>query len=141
MTDAEMDAWAVEGNYIRSLSLMNLLNKYPGDRVQWFRAEAEMQRWQEQVEQKLAELLRTGRSFAKMQSVWSELAERQLPDQLGAAAYARQKAAMYARRTAEVHQKLRELGYENLLERNANLVAFVDEERRKEAQLVSQACA
>jgi hypothetical protein len=48
---------------------------------------------------------------------------------------------MYARRTAEVHQKLRELGYENLLERNANLVAFVDEERRKEAQLVSQACA
>ncbi|KAJ7714457.1 hypothetical protein B0H14DRAFT_2546347 [Mycena olivaceomarginata] len=124
MTDAEMDAWAVEG-----------------DRVQWFRAEAEMQRWQEQVEQKLAELLRTGRSFAKMQSVWSELAERQLPDQLGAAAYARQKAAMYARRTAEVHQKLRELGYENLLERNANLVAFVDEERRKEAQLVSQACA
>lgn len=136
-----MDAWAVEGNYIRSLSLMNLLNKYPGDRVQWFRAEAEMQRWQEQVEQKLAELLRTGRSFAKMQSVWSELAERQLPDQLGAAAYARQKAAMYARRTAEVHQKLRELGYENLLERNANLVAFVDEERRKEAQLVSQACA
>ncbi|KAJ7798108.1 hypothetical protein B0H14DRAFT_2618184 [Mycena olivaceomarginata] len=36
MTDAEMDAWAVEDNYIRSLSLMNLLNKYPGDRVQWF---------------------------------------------------------------------------------------------------------
>ncbi|KAJ7815199.1 hypothetical protein B0H14DRAFT_3746508 [Mycena olivaceomarginata] len=124
MTDAEMDAWAVEG-----------------DRVQWFRAEVEMQRWQEQVEQKLAELLRMGRSFAKMQSVWSELAERQLPDQLGAAAYAHQKAAMYARRTAEVHRKLRELGYENLLERNANLVAFVDEERRKEAQLVSQACA
>ncbi|KAJ7820173.1 hypothetical protein B0H14DRAFT_2600157 [Mycena olivaceomarginata] len=113
MMDAEMDAWAVE----------------------------EMQRWQEQGEQKLAELLRMGRSFAKMQSVWSELAGRQLPDQLGAAAYAHQKAAMYARRTAEVHQKLRELGYENLLERNANLVAFVDEERRKEAQLVSQACA
>jgi hypothetical protein len=38
-----------------------------GDRVQWFRAEAEMQRWQEQGKQKLAELLRTSR--------WSALAQ------------------------------------------------------------------
>ncbi|KAJ7039981.1 hypothetical protein C8F04DRAFT_1254428 [Mycena alexandri] len=34
MTDAEMVEWSNEG-----------------DRVQWFRAEAEMQRWQEQTEQ------------------------------------------------------------------------------------------
>ncbi|KAK6980805.1 CxC2 domain-containing protein [Favolaschia claudopus] len=55
MTDAEMDEWSSEG-----------------DRVQWFRAEAEMQRWQEQTEQKLAELLRTNRK-------WSTLGQKWLP--------------------------------------------------------------
>ncbi|KAJ7067668.1 hypothetical protein C8F01DRAFT_670999 [Mycena amicta] len=40
MTDVEMDEWSREG-----------------DRVQWFRAEAEMLRWREQKEQKIAELL------------------------------------------------------------------------------------
>ncbi|KAJ7460466.1 hypothetical protein B0H11DRAFT_1923867 [Mycena galericulata] len=42
MTDTEMEEWSSEA--------------MAGDRVQWFRAEAEMQRWQEQGEQKLAEL-------------------------------------------------------------------------------------
>jgi hypothetical protein len=45
-----------------------------GNRVQWFRAEAEMQRWKEQKEQKLAELLRTNRSFLKMEATWTALA-------------------------------------------------------------------
>ncbi|KAK7021678.1 hypothetical protein R3P38DRAFT_2533474, partial [Favolaschia claudopus] len=67
-----------------------------GDRVQWFRAEAEMQRWQEQGEQKLAELLRTNRSFLKMEDTWQVLGKRN--NQPGHAAYAKQKAAMYRRR-------------------------------------------
>ncbi|KAJ6479795.1 hypothetical protein C8R45DRAFT_1101241 [Mycena sanguinolenta] len=87
MSDVEMEAWASEG-----------------DRVQWFRAETEMQRWQEQIEQKLAELLRTYRSFTKMQAVWLELAASAV--QHGAAAYARQKAAMYMRRASEADVRL-----------------------------------
>ncbi|KAJ7866022.1 hypothetical protein B0H14DRAFT_2573576 [Mycena olivaceomarginata] len=42
LTNKEMDEWSQES-----------------DRVQWFRAEAEVQRWQEHVEMRLAELLRT----------------------------------------------------------------------------------
>ncbi|KAF7335902.1 CxC2 domain-containing protein [Mycena sanguinolenta] len=109
MADAEMDAWAIEG-----------------DRVQRFRAEADMQRWQEQIEQKLAELLRTGRSFGKMQSVWSELAT--ISQQDGATAYAFQKSAMYKRRAAEVDTRLRELGYSKLCQKGASLVSFIEEE-------------
>ncbi len=76
-----------------------------------------MQRWQEQVEQKLAELLRTARSFAKMQSVWAQLADNQPSHRRGAAAYARQKAAMYEKRTVQTREKLQELGYsKNLYE-------------------------
>ncbi|KAJ6482251.1 hypothetical protein DFH09DRAFT_1462551, partial [Mycena vulgaris] len=119
MSSAEMDAWSSEG-----------------DRVQWFRAEAEMQRWQEQGEQKLVELLRTMRSFAKMQSVWAELAERQASDCLGARAYARQKASMYNRRRLEARKKIQEIGCGHLLEETANVVAFVEQERKKEAELM-----
>ncbi|KAJ6620174.1 hypothetical protein B0H10DRAFT_2023034 [Mycena sp. CBHHK59/15] len=122
MSSSEMDAWSSEG-----------------DRVQWFRAQAEMQRWQEQWEQKLVELLRTIRSFARMQSIWTELAERQLPDQLGAKAYARQKAAMFDRRREEGCQSIRKLGYGDLLKEKANVVLFVEGEREREAALVKAA--
>ncbi|KAJ7788052.1 hypothetical protein B0H14DRAFT_2628674 [Mycena olivaceomarginata] len=66
------------------------------DRVQWFRAEAEMQRWQEQKEQKLAELLWTNRSFLKMEATWTALASESAI--AGHRAYARQKAATYQTR-------------------------------------------
>ncbi|KAJ7712619.1 hypothetical protein B0H16DRAFT_1479244 [Mycena metata] len=103
MSTAEMNEWANEG-----------------DLVQWFRAEAEMQRWQEQSEQKLVELLRTPSG------------------RYGAAAYARQKAAMYEKRTEEARTKVKELGYGSLLGKGANVVALIDSQRRLEAEPRSQ---
>ncbi|KAJ7022800.1 hypothetical protein C8F04DRAFT_1194153 [Mycena alexandri] len=122
MSSSEMDAWSNEG-----------------DRVQWFRAEAEMQRWQEQWEQKLAELLRTIRSFSRMQLVWAQLADTQPADRPGASAYAHQKAAMYARRAKEGRESIKKLGYGDLIKEKANLVLFVETERQKEAALVKAA--
>ncbi|KAJ7663720.1 hypothetical protein DFH06DRAFT_986389 [Mycena polygramma] len=119
MSDQEMDAWSSEG-----------------DRVQWFRAGAEMQRWQEQGEQKLVELLRTARSFTKMQSVWSTLAETQPNDRQGAAAYARQKAAMYERRASEARKHVKNEGYQELLGETANVVRFLEGERSKEKDVI-----
>jgi hypothetical protein len=124
--------------FILTHTLLEILS---GDRVQWFRAEAEMQCWQEQGEQKLSELLRTSRSFAKMKVVWAELAVIQPSNRRGAQAYARQKAAMYERRASEACSKLRGLGYGHLLEKCANLVSFVQERRKKEAEFISQAVA
>ncbi|KAK6984041.1 hypothetical protein R3P38DRAFT_3456387 [Favolaschia claudopus] len=120
---------------------MRAYKEIPGDRVQWFRAEADMQRWQEQIEQKLAELLRTRRSFLKMESVWLELAPLQPLDRPGAAAYACQKAAMYQRRASEAYTKLKELGYESLLRRDANLLEFVEQERKKQADFIRSSVA
>ncbi|KAJ7239653.1 hypothetical protein C8J57DRAFT_1564709 [Mycena rebaudengoi] len=124
MTDEEMTEWTEEG-----------------DRVQWFRAEADVQRWQEQGEQKLAELLRTVRSFKKMSAVWKQLAEMQSADQPGAKAYARQKAAMYQRRMEEAEQFVVGAGYKELLGNDANLIRFVREQRAKEAQIFADAVA
>ncbi|KAJ7495577.1 hypothetical protein FB451DRAFT_1164304 [Mycena latifolia] len=122
MSNAEMDAWSNEG-----------------DRVQWFRAQAEMQRWQEQGEQKLVELLRTMRSFAKMHSVWAQLAEIQPSDRSGAKAYARQKVAMYERRRLEAQKKVQEAGYSHLLQSKANVLSFVEEQRQKEKEFIANA--
>ncbi|KAJ7652290.1 hypothetical protein B0H17DRAFT_1163665 [Mycena rosella] len=122
MTSAEMDEWSSEG-----------------DRVQWFRAEAEMQRWQEQGEQKLGEVLRTNRSFLKMQQTWKKLACRS--PLAGHQAYANQKAAMYRERAAAAQKLLTSLGYGDLLGENANLIQRVRLDREREAQLVRDSLA
>ncbi|KAJ7776208.1 hypothetical protein B0H16DRAFT_1302413 [Mycena metata] len=128
MSSSEMDTWSNEGDL-------------PGDRVQWFRAQAEMQRWQEQWEQKLVELLRTIRSFSRMQLVWNQLANAQPEDRSGARAYAHQKAAMYDRRRQEGCEKISKLGYGELLDEKANVLLFVEKERVKEAALLKLALA
>ncbi|KAJ7213665.1 hypothetical protein C8J57DRAFT_1029924, partial [Mycena rebaudengoi] len=45
-----------------------------GDRVQWFRAEADMERWQEQIEARLANIRCTIRSFRTYKHMWTTLA-------------------------------------------------------------------
>ncbi|KAJ7939058.1 hypothetical protein B0H13DRAFT_1851231 [Mycena leptocephala] len=122
MSNNEMEAWSNEG-----------------DRVQWFRAEAEMQRWQEQWEQKLVELLRTARSFSRMQAVWTQLSKNQPQGRPGARAYALQKAAMYEKRWIQAHKNLRNLGFGHLLGEAANVIEFVEQERKKEADILNQA--
>jgi hypothetical protein len=64
-----------------------------GDRVHWFRAEVEMERWREQWEIKLVEFLRCIRSFQKMSETWSSLAAR--PSSQSHTAYACKKSLMY----------------------------------------------
>ncbi|KAJ7152450.1 hypothetical protein C8R46DRAFT_1302833 [Mycena filopes] len=106
-----------------------------GDRVQWFRAEAEMQRWQEQAEQKLAELLRTNRSFLAMETAWTRLAE----GPAGHRAYALQKAAMYRQRAETAQGLITGLGYGDLLAAGASVVRRVQAEREAEEKLVKKA--
>ncbi|KAJ7443174.1 hypothetical protein B0H11DRAFT_1881567 [Mycena galericulata] len=120
LSQSEMEEWSSEG-----------------DRVQWFRAEAEMQRWQEQKEQKLVELLRTIRSFVKMQSVWTKLGDMHLSNHPGHAAYAWQKASMYERRAEEAREYVKIGGYEALLSPKANVIEFIEGQRVVESDYIS----
>ncbi|KAJ7884770.1 hypothetical protein B0H14DRAFT_2564170 [Mycena olivaceomarginata] len=99
------------------------------DRVQWFRAEAEVQRWQEDVEMRLAELLRTIRSLHKWDKVWMQLGNT---PKFGYSAYAKQKAHMYRVRGEQCEKLIRDSGYGTLLEPGTNLVEFVVAERERE---------
>ncbi|KAJ7061920.1 hypothetical protein C8F01DRAFT_1082533 [Mycena amicta] len=67
------------------------------DRVQWFRAEAEMYRWLEQYERKHAELMRIIERFRRDGTVWAGLADRekQTNGTNGTVVFARMQASMY----------------------------------------------
>jgi hypothetical protein len=122
MSDIEMDEWSNEGEVL-TFWVLNALNLTTpqGDRVRWFRAEEEMQKLQEQGEQKLTELLRTNHSFLAM------------------GAYAKQKAVMY-RKCAEMAQALiLGVGYGDLLASDASLVQCVQEELDAERKFLVEA--
>lgn len=71
-----------------------------GERVQWFRAEAEMERWREQWEIKISEFIRCSRSFETMSKTWSQLAETHGSPVY--AVYARKQACKYRRMKTQV---------------------------------------
>ncbi|KAJ7101819.1 hypothetical protein C8R43DRAFT_963921 [Mycena crocata] len=74
--------------------------KEESDRVQWFRAEAEMYRWLEQYERKHAELMRVIERFRRDGVVWVGLADREEErngGRNGQVNFARMQAAMYRR--------------------------------------------
>ncbi|KAJ7632060.1 hypothetical protein B0H17DRAFT_1217613 [Mycena rosella] len=74
--------------------------KRESDRVQWFRAEAEMYRWLEQYKRKHVELMRVIARFRRDSEVWGKRADREegLSGGVnGSASFARMQAAMYQR--------------------------------------------
>jgi hypothetical protein len=102
------------GRYALLLRETDSISLFLGDRVQWFRAEADMERWQEQVEIKLAEFLRHACSCKRMKTVWSQLSESQSENLPGYVAYAKQKAAMFARMERECEDSFDKAGYKDL---------------------------
>lgn len=88
-----------------------------GDRVQWFRAQADMERWQEEVEILEEEFRRAIRGFEKMEQVWSSLAmsEGSKSDfdprvAKGKMAYGKKKAAMYGEMAKEARMVFHSIG-------------------------------
>ncbi|KAJ7860564.1 hypothetical protein B0H14DRAFT_3622269 [Mycena olivaceomarginata] len=74
--------------------------KKESDRVQWFRAEAEMYRWLEQYERKHAELMRVIERYRRDSVVWTGLADREEKGNggiNGVVNFARMQAAMHRR--------------------------------------------
>jgi predicted RNA-binding Zn ribbon-like protein len=133
MTEKEMAKWEAKGNPHLHVELQMLMAFISGERVQWFHAEAEMQRWQEQVEQKLAELLRTIQSFNKMKETWTALSLTQPSNLPGHIAYAKKKTSMYESMESNCKKKLEGAGYKHLLSMEDTLADYVDARRAEEA--------
>ncbi|KAJ3511561.1 hypothetical protein NMY22_g15609 [Coprinellus aureogranulatus] len=105
------------------------------NRVQWFRAEAEMMRFREECESTIADFLRCIRYFDKMNSVWDELA-RGYSDLSAHAIYARNSAKMYMRMAREARQRFGEstgMNADSMLTSGELLAVQIQRMREKEA--------
>ena len=147
MSEKELQDWIDEGLSPFLLPKRTYEHRSLADRVQWFRAEAEMQRWLEEVEIKLTDFLRSIRSFQKMSQASQycihiiSLSEHvidvaQLGDNTsaGKAVYARKKSAMYKRMEDEARRLLESVGYHDLLdhiESGRSLSNFILEQRQR----------
>ncbi|KAK1234885.1 hypothetical protein PQX77_001902 [Marasmius sp. AFHP31] len=65
------------------------------DRVQWMRSEADFERWQEQLERKHAEFMRSIAFFANARDTWKTLASDECSSTPGHRAYAKEHSDMY----------------------------------------------
>ncbi|KAF9026451.1 hypothetical protein BDZ89DRAFT_1161242 [Hymenopellis radicata] len=90
-----------------------------GERVRWFRLEAEMRRWREHHERKQTEFLNLIRNRTHERDAWKDRAiflEKTRPEKPGYIAYAREQAARYNDGLERAKRRAREAGYGHILE-------------------------
>lgn len=87
-----------------------------GKRVRWFRAEAEMLRWMEQVELKHAQFARVIDYHDKLSKVWFDASEIGAEEgrSAGVIAFARKQAGIYAKRRELTEQVFNSVGLAEL---------------------------
>jgi hypothetical protein len=113
--------------------LSTALDHISGDRVQWARAEADMDRFQEQMEAKLAEFLRCSVAFQTNAENWTKMSAQV---ERGYGEYARQTTAMWLRLVNQSEDHLCKAGYKFALKQDFNLVDYLESERDKHDSLL-----
>lgn len=93
----------------------SMLTVLLGDRVQWFRAEAEYKTWLDQWEITQADCLRFLKAMDYMSSSWDEIAGGKEME-LGFLASARKRADVYKKRGETLRFFMKEDGYGHLLD-------------------------
>ncbi|KAK7444303.1 hypothetical protein VKT23_015315 [Stygiomarasmius scandens] len=96
------DSWLWRSGDVGSMSKEEK-TKYDEEesKVRWFRARAELERWQEEVEILGEEFRRSARGFEKMAAVWSEVARKSASLSPGHEAYANRQADAFTKRAAK----------------------------------------
>ncbi|KAJ3508685.1 hypothetical protein NMY22_g16536 [Coprinellus aureogranulatus] len=135
LTAKEIEEWEAEGLFIKGLRRCRRamqLTLSQGDRVHWFRAEAEMERWREQWEIKLAEFLRCIKAFDTMANTWSSLAE--LSPSRSREIYARKQSAVYQQLRFQVESAFRniQVGEPTEYRRGEDVVDYIIRHRKTE---------
>jgi len=138
MSDEDLQKWMDDGEQILSCWLRITSNLVTGDRVQWFRAEAEVERWREEWEAKQADFKRCISTFGKMTSVWLELSRSS--DNPGNIAYAKKQSAMFGEMKGCTEELFKKAGYEHLiiLEDGKILADYIREERSKAEYIIPE---
>ncbi|KAJ7139000.1 hypothetical protein C8R44DRAFT_867171 [Mycena epipterygia] len=121
MSDSEMLLWEREG-----------------DRVQWARAEAEMDRFQEQLELKLTEFLRCIAAFQFEAHVWTQMGADGYRLEPGFQVQAKETAHMWTHLAAQCQTHLEMAGYAFALDPGFDLIAYLEEEHHRNDGLLQE---
>ncbi|KAJ7079192.1 hypothetical protein C8R44DRAFT_909231 [Mycena epipterygia] len=122
MTDNEMVQWQREG-----------------DRVQWARAEAEMDRFEEQIKIKLAKFLRCIAAFEFNAQVWTKMGVQS--DEPGFKEQANETTHMWLTLAEQCRKHLKMAGYQFMLKPDFDLtmlIAYIEEEHGKSDMLLRE---
>ena len=79
------------------------------NRVRWFRAKAELDRWNEEVCILEAEFARTARTFEFLSNAWAQSVKGPIGDKRGYSAFASERSDMYARMARNCSEKFKKL--------------------------------
>jgi hypothetical protein len=113
--------------------MISILMSRIGERVRWFRLEAEVRRWREQHERKQFEFLCLILALERERDSWTACATTH--PKPGYAAYAHRHAAMYTEMIARTKQRLKAAGYEDLLSLPADEPIYKHFERARATEL------
>ncbi|KAF9022665.1 hypothetical protein BDZ89DRAFT_1137177 [Hymenopellis radicata] len=95
--------------------------KLEGDKVQWYRTEAEMDRWQEDHETKQAKFLRSLRSYEEDRRAWTARTDAIAKDGTddlatkGKIAYGRERIALFNSMIQRTERRMRVAGYGHIM--------------------------
>ncbi|KAJ3756395.1 hypothetical protein EV360DRAFT_85008 [Lentinula raphanica] len=104
---SKRDGWIWQHGSLKNMTPHELQRwEDKSDSVHWFRAEADMERWQEQLEIKHAEFLRLIASFAKYRDAWDFISAHFSPT-AGHRAYALEHRDMFDSLRVDAEEKFR----------------------------------
>ena len=106
MSATEIEAWEETSTFILDWGPLQLTYCITDDRIQWFRAEADFERWQECVESLHAEFTCVIARFTKDRDSWATLATKYSPT-AGHVAYAKEHADMFESLRLDAEMKFR----------------------------------
>ncbi|KAJ3963401.1 hypothetical protein EV361DRAFT_957095 [Lentinula raphanica] len=107
ISELKKDGWIWQHGSLKNMD-PDELQKWEdkSDSVHWFRAEADMERWQEQLEIKHAEFLRLIATFTKYRDAWSYISAHSSPTP-GHRAYALEHKDMFDSLRVDAEEKFR----------------------------------
>ncbi|KAJ3714694.1 hypothetical protein C8R42DRAFT_646162 [Lentinula raphanica] len=111
----DADGWIWSAGRMKNMSMQEIEQwEQINNRIQWARAEADFERWQEEVEKKHAEFMRVINASAYARDAWMELARTPYSSSPGHVAYAKEHCDILEALRADAEAKYSQCGIPSL---------------------------
>ncbi|KAJ3738275.1 hypothetical protein EV360DRAFT_58245, partial [Lentinula raphanica] len=109
------DGWIWSTGRMKNMSMQEIEQwELINNRIQWARAEADFERWQEEVEKKHGDFMRVIKAYAYARDAWMELAQPLYASSPGHVAYAKEHSDMLESLRSDAQAKYSQCGIPGL---------------------------